>query len=82
MQHKSLTEISFKTIARKVGPVLLLNLVVWVVAGVVKYPIFLKSKVNWEQVYLETSLFAILFTVIMEFKQIKAMIKMIRSGEM
>ena len=82
MEHESLTGISFKTIARKVGPVLFLNLVVWFVIAVIKYPIILKTKVDWEQVYLDTSLFAILFTVIMEFKQIKTMIKMIRSGEL
>ena len=82
MQHESLTEISFKTIARKVGPILFLNLVVWFVVAVVKYPLVLKTKVDWEQVYLDTFLFAILFTIIMEFKQIRTMIKMIRSGEL
>jgi hypothetical protein len=82
MPHESLTGISFKTIARKVAPILFLNLVVWFVAAVVKYPIILKTKVNWEQAYLDTFLFATLFTVIMEFKQIKAMIRLIRSGEL
>ena len=82
MEHESLTGSSFKAIARKVGPVLFLNLVVWFIIALVKHPVILKTKVNWEQVYLDTFLFAILCTTIMEFKQIKTMIKMIRSGEL
>ena len=82
MQTTSLTGLSLKAIARKIAPVLCLNLAIWFVAAIVKYPLVLKQKIDWEQVYIETFLFSILFTIFIEFKRIKTMVRLIRSGQL
>ncbi len=81
MRHETIMGITIKTIAGKIAPILFLNTVIWLVATVIQYPIFRNEHVDWKQVSIDTFSFAIFFTVLMQFRRVKTLIRMIRNGE-